>query len=765
MDEDTARVGARDSVTGRKTFAGDFLLPGTGHVALIRSPYPHARVKSIDGSEAIAAGALAVVTGDDLALPTYGRRVRDVPVLARGVARFAGERVAAVVAESKELAREVAALVRVEYEPLEAATVASDALVPGSPLVHEAPWAYPGAVITAEDGHNLQSSAIWRNGPDVESVLASSTRTFQASYQVPSRHQGYLEAHVCLVSAEPEAIDVWASNKSPSILREQLVAWLESDTVPIRIHPVAVGGDFGGKGSPMDVPLCIALSRRLGQPVRIEASYGEELTATNPSHSATTCVRLGVDDDNRLTALDVDIVLDGGAYAGFKPNPQVQLFNLRLAGATYRIPALQIRSRIAYSHTVPRGHVRAPGAQQVTFAVESLLDEVARELELDPFEFRRINLLHTGQPGNLGEQWLEMRADETLTAAQGALSEVNPPSRREAGEEWAAGAGVAMFCQQVHSGAAEVALEPTTEGRLTIWVPFPDQGGGQQTVAERVVRTELGIPRELVTVRQAEQSELKRDFGVGASRVTVDASEALIVACRELRTELGETHTQIGSRDGRGSSGATDRVEFSAREWSEVLSALALRNPGHWFLGRADHRDKQPLISVCTQVATVLVDRETGEVIVNELITAADVAEVINEAGHLGQIEGAAVMGLGQAMMEDLAIVDGLVAASQLGKYLLPSVRDTPKQVVVMVRGGKGLGERNVKPIGELAGVAVAPAIGNAIADAVGARIRSLPLTSEKVYFAMQRGVSGGSNAPPAVEGQVPGSEAGGDGP
>jgi CO/xanthine dehydrogenase Mo-binding subunit len=660
----------------------------------------------------------AILTGADVRYGTYGRRVRDMPVLAREVVRFAGERVAAVAAESLPAARQAAALVEVDYEPLPAVLNPQEALQPGAPRVHEVAWQYPGAVVGPDDPSNLQSRGVWQHGEDVEEALARCAYVFDETYEIPPAHQGYLEPHACVAWAKPEGVvEVWASNKSPHRLRAQLAACLGVPAERIRVMPVYVGGDFGGKGSPMDVPVAVALSVATGRPLKLVVEYEEDLTAANPRHGSTVRIRLGVDGEGRMRALDVRAWVNGGAYAAFKPVEHVNLNGFAEAGNTYRIPAVRIESLIAYTHTVPRGHMRSPGSLEANFAVESTVDVAARALGLDPLEFRLRNVLRAGDRGTLGEPWVEMRGEEVLRALAGALEEGEGAAgtRREEEAGWARGVGVALYCRAAHAGETEVALQPRPDGSVVAWVPFPDQGGGQHTVVRNVVCKELGLLPAAVEVQQVDTDELAADSGVGGSRVTLTASAAASRACQQLRRRLEE--------EGLRGLGV-----------QEAVAELARRRPAERVRGRLSVEEELWLNSVCAQAARVRVDRETGQVRVEELVTVLDVAEILHPPSHRAQVEGGVVMGLGSALLEEVVVEGGRVVSSNLHEYRLPSVADVPTLRLVLVPGGKGWGPYGVKPVGEMTNVAVAAAVANAVADAVGIRVRRLPISAEEVY-------------------------------
>jgi CO/xanthine dehydrogenase Mo-binding subunit len=279
-------------------------LPGLLYIAVVRSPYAHARIISINIEEARkVSGVYRVLTGTDVAGLRFGRAVRDVPILVVEKVRFAGEMVVAVAAESHASAEEAAALVDVQYNPLSAVFDPVQALKPGALAVHDAPWSYAGAARGPEEPVNLMGRAVSASGGDIEAALAAADRVFEHTFRTQTQHYGYLEPHSCTVAVEPDGIvKVWSCNKSPYRLREQLSAAFGIPVEHFILHTPAVGGDFGGKGSPMDIPLCLELSRQTGRPVQMTMRYAEELMAAAPRHTSVICVRVGVSRDGRLPA-------------------------------------------------------------------------------------------------------------------------------------------------------------------------------------------------------------------------------------------------------------------------------------------------------------------------------------------------------------------------------------------------------------------------------------------------------------------------------
>jgi CO/xanthine dehydrogenase Mo-binding subunit len=690
--------------SGAARYVADLGLPGMLHVALVRSLVPHARIAGIDTKQAAAAdGVAGVFTAADVSPATYGRSVRDIPILARDQVRFTGERVAAVVAESRRAAEAAAALVEVTYDDLPAALSAEQAIGPGAPLVHDEPWAYPRAAVTPDDGRNVQSHVEHGSREAAEAALAASDHVVDQTYSTPSVHQGYLEPQACVAAVEDGRVRIWATNKSPYRLRTQLAECLGLDPGTIEIEPVPLGGDFGGKGAPMDIPLCVELARLVGRPVKLVLRYADDLTATNPRHPARIRVQAGCDRTGRLTAVVIRALLNGGAYAGFKPLANVGLHGIEDATLAYDVPALFVESVIAYTHTVPRGHMRSPGSPQAAFALESALDELAAVAGLDPAGLRRRNLVPAGVPSLTGKVWAEARGPETLDAAieHARVSRVAVPPG------WRHGTGLAVYAREAPGlGGTSIRLVPRAGGRIRAEVPIPETGTGSHTVVRNRLADELGISPGDVEVVHVATGELSGDFGVGASRVTVGMADALSRAAQAWRERRGD---------------------------DSVVVEGAPPGPA-----------PAPVASYCAQIAQVAVDPATGQVKVLEILSAVDVGQIVHPAGHQMQIDGGAVMGYGFACLEDLAEDDGQITAGNLGEFKLASMNDTPALRTVLVEGGQGVTPANVKPVGELTNVPVAAAVANAVADATGCRIRDLPVTAEKVYWSL-RGREGGT--------------------
>ena len=349
---------------------------------------------------------LAVLTAKELPDLLIGRRVYDMPVLAKDRVRFIGEKVAMVAAEDPDLADEALAHIEVEYEELPAVFDAQEAMQPDAPILHPQYRLYPHAPAKYfSDLPNVHSHVTWQLG-DVEQGFAAAAQVFEHTFTTHYVHQGYIEPHASVVAIESDGrAHVWISNKMPFRTRELLADAVQIPQEQILVHLNPIGGDFGGKGSLMDLPLCYHLARRTGRPVKMVMTYTEELMAGNPRHPTTVVLRTGVTREGIIVAREAKAIFNSGAYAAFKPTPVVNITGASQAAGAYGIPNIRIDAYSVYTNCVPAGHMRAPGDPQVTFAVESAMDMMAEALGLDPLEFRRRNLLRTATDCPAVIQW------------------------------------------------------------------------------------------------------------------------------------------------------------------------------------------------------------------------------------------------------------------------------------------------------------------------------------------------------------------------
>ena len=708
-------------VSGQALYSGDVTLPGLVWGKALRSPLPHARILRIDTSRARALpGVLAVLTAQDLPNILVGRRMFDMPMLARDRVRFVGEKVAAVAAVDPDIAEEALALIDVEYEDLPAVFDPVEAIQVGAPVLHGNPAAYEGA--PPERPHpNVQSVLRFKLG-DVESGFREADRIFEHTFRTQLDHQGYLEPHAGVVAIDDDGrVQVWASNKMPFRLKELLSLALQRPPEHIRVNLTPIGGDFGGKGSLMDLPLAYHLARVTGRPVKMLMRYAEELMAGNPRHPSVITMRTGVKKDGRILARQVKALFNSGAYAAFKPAPSVNLGGTGMGAGVYRIPNLLIEAFCVYSNNIPCGHARSPGEPQMVFAGESHMDMIARELGLDPADLRRKNLLRDGDHLANGHHLEHVRASDTLEAALKASDYAEPKPG-----PWI-GRGMAMTHRHIGVGFTNARVRLETSGTVTVSIALPDTGTGAHLVLRQVVAEVLGLSLDEVEIEVANTDDFETDSGVGGSRVTHTGGRAAYHAAEKLKEQIGAEAAKHGIP-----AGALAEVARAAAKDGRTLEA------SHFY----DAKAHTAVTSFTAQVAEVAVDPATGQVTVRHFTTAHDVGTIINPIGHQGQIEGGLIQGLGFALMEEMKIEDGRISTLSLGDFKLPTIQDIPPLTTVILQDPVGPGPFNAKAIGEGSISAVAPAVANAVADACGVRILDLPITAEKVFFALKEKVT-----------------------
>jgi CO/xanthine dehydrogenase Mo-binding subunit len=654
-----------------------------------------------------------------------------MPVLCADVVRYVGDRVAVVAADTAESAEEAALLVNVEYEELPAVFDSCMAMEAGAPVIHPDARTYAGFSKAIPTGTpNLCGYSNHVVG-DLEAGFAEADVVVEHTLRTPLTHQGYLEPNASIVSiAEDGRVHVWASNKLPYTLREQLSDVLQRPESDIAIHPIVVGGDFGAKGSPMDVPAAFYLARATGRPVKFVSSSQDDLIALSHRHPAVITFRTGVKRDGRIVAREVCIVYNTGAYGALKPSENGMLSGADYAGGPYRIPNLRIEGYAVYTNTPPSGYMRAPGHPQVAFAVETHTELVAREIGMDPLEFRRRNVVSempSGEPSF---------CSQALAAAAKAIDWSAPKPRY-------VGRGLSLAERGIGfgEGASDLTLNP--DGTVTIITGVPDQGSGTLTLLTQIVAEELGLDLDRVNLVRVTTDELPIDIGAAADRMTNVAGHAAIVGSRTLREQL----TPLAAAMLGGGGAEWDRDAWrndQGRRVSVEELALEMIHAGH----PAAHVQvtvKQPASknrSACAQAAEVEVDPETGQVHVRRLVSAQDTGQIINALGHQGQIDGAVITGMGYALSEELVLDEGRIANANLGDYKLMTVQDVPELVTVNL-DSKGPGPYDAKAIGETPSVPVAGAIANAVADAIGAPILDLPITAERVLAAIESARAG----------------------
>ncbi len=735
------RAEGPEKVTGRTAYAADRVFPRMVWGKAVRSGLAHAGILRVDTSKARAVpGVLAVLTAADVPDVLTGRQLQDTPVLARDRVRFIGEKIAVVAAESRDIAEEAAALVEVEYEEWPAVFDPREAMREGAPVLHENVARYANHYKPPPPIPNVHSHVQWRTGDSAQG-LAESDSVFEQTYSTQRTHQGYLEPHACVVQIDAQGrIVVWSSNKVPFPTRRYLAHAIGVDEKNIIIELSSVGGDFGGKGALMDVPLCYFLAKATGRPVKMIMTYAEELMAASPRHPSTVTIKTGVKADGRIWAREVRAVFNSGAYGGFKPNVIVNLPGARQGGGAYRIPHVAIDAYSVYTNCVPCGHVRGPGEAQVVFAVESHMDYVARAIGRDPYEFRKINILGAGD--SVGESRLDNDKGAELLAKLRLRLGANGAKRGRT----VTGKGMAIAVKEAHHGEAVAEVGLDDAGAVYVLTTVPDTGTGAHTIFRQIVGEALDLPAGAVKVVVGNTDTFANDVAVGGSRVTYLSGQAVYAGALSLRkklTDLSAAHLGCPPAAIKISRGAVSAPRQKKLTFSDLARLGRLRGAGLKAAASFKTPPGSGGVSFYGQGAEVEVDRETGQVRILRIVSAHDVATIINPVLHQGQIEGGMIQGLGFSLMENLADEDGKIVPASLGDYKMPNIRDVPPHETIFVKDARGPAPYQSKAIGEHSTSPTAAAIANAIYDATGIQMQETPMTAESVYRALGKNPDG----------------------
>lgn len=728
----------RPKVTGETRYTADYILPGMIWGKCLRSAFPHARIIriAVDRAKKVK-GVLAALTASDLPDRLVGIKLKDMPVLAKDRVRFVGERVAVVGAESPEIAEEALSRIEVEYEDLPAVHDPLEAMSSGAPIIHEALRSYEGLRLPLPEIPNVHSYVRWE-AANCEKGFSESDFIFEQTFTTQRVHQGYLEPHAAVVHVDSsDRILIWSPAKQAYVNRENLAEWLGLDQKKIVFQLGSIGGDFGGKNTLMDIPLCYHLAKATGRPVKMVMSYFEELTAANPRHASVITIKTGVKKDGRLWARDFKAVFNGGAYAAIKENDTINLPGARHGNGAYHIPHFKIRAFSVYTNSIPGGIMRGPGDAQVNFAVESHMDYVARKLGIAPYEFRRLNVLKRGAMLPHGVRLNSDMGIRVLEEMGQKLRSAAPKRKRPY-----VGRGFALAFRDINFGEANIEVGLKEDGKAYILTTVPDTGTGAHTIFRQILAEVLGISAEGIEVILGTTDTFPTDVRVIASLVTYLGGQAVHRAALALRDRLIETaaaHFKCSPDAIQLARHVALGPEKRKAHLSELTSLASSSNKPLTARGNFNIKERTGAACFFAQAAEVEIDPETGQIRVRKVISAHDVGTIINPITHQGQVDGGMVQGFGFTLTENLVEEGGKILTTNLGEYKLPNIQDIPRHETLYIRDNDGPGPFRTKPVGEHGAIPTAAAIGNAVYDAIGAQIRDLPITAEKIYIAMRK--------------------------
>jgi CO/xanthine dehydrogenase Mo-binding subunit len=728
------RVEGRDKVSGKAQYTADVHKPNALWAAFAVSPYAHANIVRIDTSAAKAvAGVKAVLTGTDIGGVRTGRMISDWSVLAHKKVVYIGDRVAAVAAETREAAQEAARLIEIEYEELPPVIDPARALDDDAPVIHPDfdAYAYNSKARPVRRHPNQQGGNVIRKGTDAEldAIFSKAHRVFEHSYSTPRQHCGYLEPRSTLVWVDDDGtIHVVTPNKSPFKLRDFMAAVSGTPKNKIVVESVTIGGDFGGKGLTVDEFPCYFLAKATGRPVRYVSNYVDELQNGTVRHPSHLTLRTAVDRDGTFLAHHSYVLFNGGAYGGGKPGNLLTPGQIGYSTVGYRIPNVRLDIDVVYTNTTPAAHMRAPSDVQIFWAWEQHVEEIAAALGIDSLALRMRNVVVEGDRSVSDESLYKPAGRAVLETLAGELAKQGPPAP-------GTGRGISLVCRHTGGGKTSIKASLKASGTVEVIVGAPDQGAGGFTVVCRIVAGILGIPPENVAVRRGTTDEAALDPGTGASRVTHIVGAAAIVAANAIVAELS-TRSAMRFVDGAFVDAAGVRQPFAS------VAATACAGGSIDVVGSYDgsHEGDHPADYTFSSYAIdVAVDAETGAFTILDTLFITDVGQIISPVGHQGQIDGGFIYGLGGATMEEMPLDEsGKVTTLSLGDYKLPTINDLPPPFRTVHVQAEGQGPYGAKMAGELSNSGVAPALINAIYNAVGVRLAEFPITSERIYRALQ---------------------------
>jgi len=745
------RVDALGKAVGATVYAGDFTMPNMLHAKVFRSSEPSACIKHLDVSKARALpGVACVLTADELPdgklitdMPGQTgqerRKGSDAPVLAARRVRFVGEPIALVAAETLAIAEQALELIEIEYEPLPGVFDPLEAMKPGAPVIHEP--------------DNIVSSWKIRKG-NTEAGLAAADLIVENTFHVPFLDHAYIE---------PEAGVAWVDDQDVINIRvctqvvEHFRSIAQAVGVPhnkVHVRGTMIGGGFGGKED-ITVEIFLALlTKETRRPVRLAYTREESILAHSKRHPFIITHRTGVKKNGRITGAEIKMISDSGAYPYL--SPYVLLYATVTSCGPYRIDNLKVDSVSVATNNPFTSAFRGFGGAQAAVAYEQQMDEMAKALAMDPLEFRKINYLKTGDSNAIGQQiksavWLEEEAMQALAA----LGE----KKRVSDDAIKIGQGFATTMQSYgrimwfhDTSRSWVGIEQ--DGTVVVRCGAPDLGAGQANSLCQIAAEVLGVSLTDVTFYNSDSAVTPLAGTTTATRQLYMSGNATLKAAKMVREVLLDRAAEHFKEEPNSLDLADNKVFIKSdpQQWlslgdlSKMCAADGLKLQ-HLALFAAPFANKLnpenlqgdifPDFTFSAHAVEVAVDTQTGEITVLKSVGCHDVGRAINPIAVEGQIQGGSAQGIGYALMEEVQVRDGVTRTPSLSEYLIPTAKDLPTTKAIILESGTGVGPFGAKGIGEPALTPAAPAVANAVADAIGVRIHDLPLTPERVLRAL----------------------------
>ena len=740
-----------DKVTGRARYAADTAMPGLLYAKVLRSPHAHARIRGIDASRALALpGVYAVVTAEDFpeasaefadqeegAAVNYGFFSRNI--MAREKALYMGHAVAAVAATTQHLAEEAAELIDVDYEVLKPVLTADDAMAEGAPILHErlltmaSPAFRSGGYGDSDEQTNVANHFVFDDG-DVEQGFSEADVIVEREFHTKAVHQGYIEPHSATAFWNRDGkLTVWCSTQQLFAVRDHISAVLNIPLSNVQVIPMEIGGGFGGKGmgGMYLEPVVSLLSRKAGKPVKLVMSRKEVFEGSGPTSAAHITVKMGATKDGRLTVASASLVYEAGAFPG-SPVPS----GCRTMLAPYVIPNAHVEGFDVVVNTQKSAAYRAPGSPVAAYAAESVVDELANKLGIDPIELRLLNAAKEGTRQPAGPVFRRIGNVEMLEAARDHDHYQTPIEGKFRGR------GVASGAWFNGSGPASAVASVNPDGSVGLIEGSPDIGGSRAVMAIHVAEV-LGINVEDVKPAVVDTDSVGYCSGAGGSGVTFKTGRACYEAAQDVKRQMIERAARIWDID-------ADDVEYDANdavlrhkqdsELSMTFSELSrqLNGTGGPIVGRATVNPGGVGNAFAMHIVDVEVDPETGKVDILRYTALQDVGKAIHPSYVEGQMQGGAVQGIGWALNEEYYFDDdGRMMNSSFLDYRMPVSLDVPMIDTVIIEVANPGHPYGVRGVGEACIVPPMAAISNAISNAIGVRMTELPMSPAKIVAAL----------------------------
>ena len=744
----TIRPDGEDKVTGRAAFGADFAQAGMLWGKVLRSPHPHARIKSINLDRAAAApGVKAVMTGADLVdfpldtpvlVGPADMRFVSRNVMARDKALYAGHAVAAVAANTQEAAEAALQLIDVDYELLPWVIDVDEAMQPDAPVLHEF-LRTAGDASIPDTPTNVASRRAFTLG-DVGAGFAEADIVIERHFKTKPVHQGYIEPHACLVSVAADGrATIWSSSQGHFMVRNATAKMTGARLSDIRAIPAEIGGGFGGKTIVYLEPLAYTLSRKAGAPVKMVMTREEVFRATGPTAGSSNTIKIGARRDGRIVAAEATFRFQAGAFPG---SPVRGASNC--AFAPYAIDHVKVVGYDVVMNRPKCNAYRAPGSPIAAFGVESVIDELARELDIDPIEFRLKNAAREGTRAAYGPTFRRIGFEETLKAAQThphcSAPKAAPKAAPNNGRQ---GRGVACGFWFNVGGESSAQVNVNEDGTVAVTTGHPDIGGSRASMVNIVAET-LGIHYRNVSAQVGDTNTIGFSATTGGSRVTFAAGTAVSEAAERVVRQLRERAAMLWDIDpnavdwknGHAHPAGANAGDFEPLSLADLAAKAA--QTGGPIAAQVSVNAQGAAPAFATHVCDVEVDTETGRVQVVRYTAVQDAGRAIHPGYVEGQMQGGVAQGIGWALNEEYIFdASGRLDNPGFLDYRMPVASDLPMIDTVVVEVPNDAHPHGVRGVGE---VPIAPpmaAVANAIYDAVGLRLRDLPMSPPKVLAAL----------------------------